>query len=157
MIFFFIQVRYIYVYNIQCTKYIQLERIYYPKTDGNIKYPTPQPKTVAKIISKRCNIPSKNPDIPRPFDSESCESDLRKWVDLRLFVCLLLCLYSRQGDLPSGETQIVSIFSSKGAKCWPGALPQVLQGPSWQTGFFELGLRDRNIQVRFCLKIVLKS
>ena len=31
-----------------------------------------------------------------------------------------------------------------------------VQGSSWQTGFFELGLRDRNMQVRFCLKMVLK-
>ena len=33
----------------------------------------------------------------------------------------------------------------------------VLQGQSRQTVFFELALRDRNVQVRFCLKVVLKS
>ncbi len=26
---------------------------------------------------------------------------------------------------------------------------ELLQGQSWQTGFFELALRDRNMQVRF--------
>ena len=31
-----------------------------------------------------------------------------------------------------------------------------VQGPSWQAGFFELALTDRNIQVRFCLKVVLE-
>ena len=32
----------------------------------------------------------------------------------------------------------------------------IVQGPSWQTGFFHLALTDRNTQVRFCLKVVLK-
>ena len=32
-----------------------------------------------------------------------------------------------------------------------------IQGQSRQTVFFELALRDRNVQVRFCLKVVLKS
>ena len=36
--------------------------------------------------------------------------------------------------------------------------PSVLiQGQSWQTGFFELALRDRNMQVRFFWKVLLKS
>ena len=33
---------------------------------------------------------------------------------------------------------------------------QKLQGQSWQTGFFKLALRDRNMQVRFFWKVVLK-
>ena len=32
-----------------------------------------------------------------------------------------------------------------------------IQGQSRQTAFFELALRDRNVQVRFCFKKVLKS
>ena len=36
--------------------------------------------------------------------------------------------------------------------------PSVLiQGQSWQTGFFELALRDRNVQVRFFWMVPLKS
>ena len=31
------------------------------------------------------------------------------------------------------------------------------QGQSRQTVFFELALRDRNVQVRFCLKVVLNN
>ena len=31
------------------------------------------------------------------------------------------------------------------------------QGQSRQTVFFELALRDRNVQVKFCLKVVLKT
>ena len=37
------------------------------------------------------------------------------------------------------------------------ALKVLVQGQSRQTVFFELALRDRNLQVRFCLKVVLKS
>ena len=32
----------------------------------------------------------------------------------------------------------------------------VLQGQSWQTGFFELARRDRNMIVRYFWKVVLK-
>ena len=35
-------------------------------------------------------------------------------------------------------------------------LQNLVQGQSCQTVFFELALRDRNVQVRFCLKVVLK-
>ena len=36
-------------------------------------------------------------------------------------------------------------------------LAHYIQGPSWQTGFFELGLRDRNMQVRFFLEMVFNA
>ena len=29
----------------------------------------------------------------------------------------------------------------------------ILQGPSWQSVYFKLPLMDRNVQVRFCLKV----
>ena len=32
----------------------------------------------------------------------------------------------------------------------------VTQGQSWQTGFFELALTDRNVQVKLCLKAVFE-
>ena len=32
-----------------------------------------------------------------------------------------------------------------------------IQGVRGQSGFFNLALRERNIQVRLCLKVVLKS
>ena len=32
-----------------------------------------------------------------------------------------------------------------------------LQGPPWQSGFLKLTLMDRNLQVIFYLKVVLKS
>ena len=35
-------------------------------------------------------------------------------------------------------------------------MKSLLQGQSWQTDFFVLALRDKNMQVRFCLKMVLK-
>jgi hypothetical protein len=35
-------------------------------------------------------------------------------------------------------------------------MKSLLQGQSWQTDFFVLALRDDNLQVRFCLKMVLK-
>ena len=34
---------------------------------------------------------------------------------------------------------------------------QVLQGPSWQSEYFEMALVGRDMQVRFCLKIVFES
>ena len=33
----------------------------------------------------------------------------------------------------------------------------VIQGPSWQTGFFELAITDRNMQARYFMKTALKS
>ena len=32
-----------------------------------------------------------------------------------------------------------------------------IQGPSWQSGYFKLTLTDRNMQVRFCLKVSVYS
>jgi hypothetical protein len=32
-----------------------------------------------------------------------------------------------------------------------------IQGPPWQSGFFKLALTDRNMQVRFCLKVYVYS
>ena len=36
-------------------------------------------------------------------------------------------------------------------------LEMLVQGVRGQSGFFNLALRERNIQIRLCLKIVLKS
>ena len=33
----------------------------------------------------------------------------------------------------------------------------ILQGSSWQSIYFEMALTGRNMQVRFCLKVVLES
>ena len=51
-------------------------------------------------------------------------------------------------------------------KCYPILTPSspqvnncehyIIQGPSWQTGFFELAMTDRNMQSRYFLKMVLK-
>ena len=43
-----------------------------------------------------------------------------------------------------------------GHNTWPADL-YVLQGVRGQSGFFNWALRERNIQVRLYLKIVLKS
>ena len=40
---------------------------------------------------------------------------------------------------------------------WISNCKQALQGQPWQTGFFELALRDRNMQVRFFWKMFLES
>ena len=32
-----------------------------------------------------------------------------------------------------------------------------IQGPSWQSGYFKMALIGRNVQARFCLKVVLES
>ena len=37
------------------------------------------------------------------------------------------------------------------------SVPDVIQGQPRQTGFFELALRDRNMQVKFFWKVFLKS
>ena len=34
---------------------------------------------------------------------------------------------------------------------------KAIQGPSWQTGFFELAMTGRNMKPRYFLKMVLKS
>ena len=37
------------------------------------------------------------------------------------------------------------------------ALTPLVQGPSWQSVYFKLPLMDRNVQVRFCLKVSVYS
>ena len=58
--------------------------------------------------------------------------------------------------LQAMTTNIFAIFVTTpvgNLKTWIG----ILQGQSWQTGFLKLALRDRNMQVRFFWKVVLKS
>ena len=68
-------------------------------------------------------------------------------------ICVVLLAFLIKGKFnwstnSKGDIKAISV--------WIAQIYRV-QGPSWQTGFFDLGLRDRNIQVRFCLKMVLKS
>ena len=66
---------------------------------------------------------------------------------------------------PKGLSKIVKMQENNGDSVESGigdvgeALPiseesNVLQGQSWQTGFFELALRDRNMEVRLFWKVL---
>ena len=48
------------------------------------------------------------------------------------------------------HTHLYNMVDAGGSRC-------LLQGASWQSGYFKLALMGRNIQVRFGLKVVLES
>ena len=48
------------------------------------------------------------------------------------------------------HTNLYNMVDAGGSRC-------LLQGASWQSGYFKLALMGRNIQVRFGLKVVLES
>ena len=54
--------------------------------------------------------------------------------------------------VPNSSLEFGSIVQSIEEKLDSFLFETVLQGPSWQTVFFELRLRDRNMQVRFFLE-----
>ena len=54
------------------------------------------------------------------------------------------------GRIFKSKYQMISMFSCNYRKS------NIVQGPSWQSVYFKLSLMDRNVQVRFCLKVVLE-
>ena len=60
------------------------------------------------------------------------------------------------GDISEYDQDLIAAYDVIAADLPELETTQELQGQSWQTGFFELARRDRNMKVRFFWEVVLK-
>ena len=65
-------------------------------------------------------------------------------------------VFTRDSNNPFGRAQLGAKYLVSFSSHSLTKREKIIQGVRGQSGFFNLALRDRNIQVRLCLKVVLK-